>query len=66
MRKEAFSLDHIKLSTVLASHSHYMASSLLIAIPDCLVDFCKCSNINQMAAGLKLCRCSHGIFNPFF
>ena len=32
-------------------------------IPDRLVDSCKHSNINQMAAGSRLPRSSHGIFS---
>ena len=35
-------------------------------IPDHLVDFCKRSNANQMAAGSRLPRSSHGIFSPFY
>jgi len=35
-------------------------------IPDCLVDFCKRSSINQMAAGSRPPRSSHGIFSPFY
>jgi len=35
-------------------------------ISDCLVDFCKRSSINWMAAGSRLPRSSHGIFSPFY
>ena len=31
-------------------------------IPDRLVDFCKRSSVNRMAAGSRLPRSSHGIF----
>jgi len=31
-------------------------------IPDCLADSCKLSSINQMAAGSRLPRSSHGFF----
>jgi len=34
-------------------------------IPDRLVDFCKRSTVNQMAAGSRLPKSSHGIFSPF-
>jgi len=33
-------------------------------IPDRLVDFCKRSSVNRMAAGSRLPRSSHGIFSP--
>ena len=35
-------------------------------IPDYLVDSCKCSSVNQMAAGSRLPRSSHRIFSPFY
>ena len=35
-------------------------------IPNRLADFCKRSSVNQMAAGSRLPRSSHGIFSPFY
>ena len=33
--------------------------------PDCLADSCKRLSVNQMAAGSRLPRSSHGFFSPF-
>jgi len=35
-------------------------------LPDHLVDFCKCLSVNQMAAGSRLPKSSHGMFSPFY
>jgi len=35
-------------------------------IPNCLVDSCKRSSVNRMAAGSRLPRSSHEIFTPFY